>query len=45
MKPEFNKQTGKYEVKAFGKIHEFEDRFEASCYCDELMSWWFQEEL
>lgn len=45
MKLELNKKTGKYEVQAFGIIHEFDDKYEASCYCDEVIAWFFQEEL
>lgn len=45
MKPRLNKQTGKYEVEAFKETHEFSCRYEADNYCQEVMSFMFEEPI
>jgi hypothetical protein len=45
MKPTFNKITGKYEVKAFGNINEFDDELNAKNYCNKVNDWWFDDPI
>jgi len=44
LKDTINKETGKYEVKAFGLIHKFDTWEEAQEYINEVEDWCFTDD-
>lgn len=41
----WNKNSGSYEVEAFGKIHQFEDRLSGEEYAEECNEWIFSDPI
>ena len=45
MKPIFNKETGKFNVFAFGENHEFNEKVDADKYCADTTDWYFSDPI
>ena len=43
VKPYWDKDEGKYCVKAFGEVHKFDDLDGANCYANEVNDFWMKE--
>lgn len=45
IEPKFNRDTGKYEVEAYGKTHEFNELQDAWDYANDVMNHYFSDPI